>query len=438
MANTEGALVYGAYKYGNIPDVLFKYDRDKDYAGMVIYIQREIAALTYLLRERLPRVKVSSHTPILPEVSERDYIFSLAAQTAEGTENNMEQTIVLSNADARNLQKNDFLQVRGVFYDNAGAWSTTFGATSGPQEVVRVIGVGVAGATTTNVLIRRGWGGDGTGTPSTLATSTSLVMQTSAVSEGSRSRISIGKNITTEQNYIQTFREPYEATDVELDEDTFFKERPEQINANLASMLLMKKIEFGFWSGAKAMATDETTGKVLFTTGGVIPFVPRDATHQINFGSPITAPAFNSVIKDVFSLGGSTEKWLFGGYSFITALNNAFDNKVQLNMPMVDRYHLNIKSFTSSIGGTLHVLPSFALTEMGYDWDAFVLDFGTPSAPYFQYMFMDDIYINTGPNGKGIQANDEFIRKEEFVGKLGLIRRASQYQAHIYGVTQSL
>jgi hypothetical protein len=51
-------------------------------------------------------------------------------------------------------------------------------------------------------------------------------------------------------------------------------------------------------------------------------------------------------------------------------------------------------------------------------------------------MYMDDIYINTGRDGKGIQANDEFIRKEEFVGKIGLIRRAATYQAHIFGVTQ--
>lgn len=439
MPGTEGALISGAYGLNDIPSALLKYDKDKDYAGMVVYIQREIATLTYLIREKLPKVKVSSHEPVLPEVTERSYKFTLAANGPSGSSGVMAQDLTFTNADALNFQKDDYFIVDAIYFNGTATWTTTFSATSGPKEMIRVISVGAAdgaGAGNTYVSVMRGWGGNGSGTPTQITTAMTLVLSTSAAGEGSRSRKSIGKNIVTDTNYVQLFREPYEATDFEMDEDVFFSERPEQVNANLASMLLMKKIEFSLWQNRKGKVADSVTNRILYTTGGVIEFIPKASTNQINYGGILTAPGINSVLKDIIKLGGSTEKWLFGGYSFVTALNNAFDNKILINTGMKQRYGLEIRTLESSLGGAVHVLPSFALTELGYDWEAFVLDLGDASTPYFQYMYMDDIYINTGRDGKGIQDNDEFIRKEEFVGKIGLLRRASAYQAHIYGVTQ--
>jgi len=435
--NTEGAVVRGTYQYGNIPSALLKYDKDKDYAGMVVYIQRQIAALTYLIRERMPRQQVSSHEPTLPEVTERKYKFNLASSSPSGSSTVMVQDWTFVNDDAANLQRNDFLQVDGLFFNGTATWRTTFGATSGQKEMVQVLDVGNAGATNTTVTVLRGYGGTGAGTPTQVTAAMNLILMTSAAGEGSRSRKSIGKNIDTISNYVQLFREPYEATDFEMDEDLFYKERPEQINANLASLLLMKKVEFTAWAGRKNKLTDTATGKVLYTTGGVIGFIPQDASHQISFGGVVTAPGLNSLFTDIFKLGGSTEKFFFTGLSLQAAIGNAFDNKIVLDDGMVERYGLPIRSIETTGGGIVHLVPSFALSELGYDWEGFVLDFGTPDTPYFQYMYMEDIYINTGRDGKGIQGNDEFIRKEEFVGKIGFIRRASQYQAHIYGVTQT-
>lgn len=436
MPGTEGALVTGAYGLNDIPSALLKYDKDKDYAGMIVYIQREIASLTYIVREKLPKVKVDSHEPTLPEVTERSYKFTLASTGPAGASGVMTQTWVFTNENAKNFQKNDFLFVDGMFFNGTATWTSTFAAASGPKECVRIDSVGSAGASNTDVIVERGWGGNGTGTPGQITTSMNLILGTSAAGEASRSRKSIGKNISTDTNYLQLFREPYEATDFEMDEDLFFNERPEQTNANLASLLLMKKLEFTFWQGVKAKRTDNATNKTMYTTGGVIPFVPRDSDHQINFDGPITPTKMNDVLKNIIKLGGSTEKWMWGGYSFVNAVSNAYDNKVMLNQPVSDRYGIKIRTIENSIGGQVNILPSFALTELGYDWEAFVLDLGEPGAPYFQYMYMDDIYINTGRDGKGIQDNDEFVRKEEFVGKIGLLRRAAQYQTHIYGVQQ--
>ena len=434
--NTEGATLTGAYGLGNIPAALLKYDKDKDYAGMIVYIQREIAALTYLVREKMPRVQVTSHEPTLPEVTERSYKFNLYSAGPAGSSTVMTQTWVFADDDAKNFQKNDFLTVDGVYFNGTATWTTTFSATSGDKEQVRILDVGAAssgGTGYTNVTVSRGWSGTGAGTPTQVQTTMNLILSTSAAGEGSRSRKSIGKNMVTDSNYVQLFREPYEATDFEMDEDLFYKERPEQVNANLASLFLLKKIEFSFWMNRKNKVQDTTTGKLLYTTGGVIPFIPKDATHQINYGGVVTAPGFNNLVKTLMLLGGSEEKWFFCGYSLANAISNAFDNKIELNQPLSEKYSLRIKSIESSVGGVVHILPSFALTELGYDSEGFCLDLGNPQTPYFQYMYMDDIYINAGLYGKGIQMPDEFIRKEEFVGKIGLIRRASQYQAHIYG-----
>jgi len=439
--NDEGAVISGAYKLGNIPTALLKYDKDKDYAGIIVYLQKEIAALTYLIRERLPKVQVSSHEPTLAEVSERKYKFNLYSTGPAGSSGVMNQTWVFTDDDAKNLQTDDFFVVDAMYFNGTATWTTTFAAASGSKEQVRVVSVGAAGsggAGYTNVTVQRGWSGNGTGTPGQVTTAMNLILSTSAAGEGSRSRKSVGKNLVTESNFIQLFREPFEATDFEMDEDTFFNERPEQINANLASALLMKKIEFSFWQNMKFKVADTVSGKTLYTMGGVIPFIPKDTTHQINYGGVLTATGLNALANDIAKQGGSIERFLFHGFSFGTALSNAFDNKIQLNMPMVERYGLQIKTIDTHVGLKLHLVPSFALTELGYDWDAFMLDFGTPATPHFQYMYMDDIYINTGRDGKGIQDNDEFIRKEEFVGKIGLIRRAATYQFHVYGVTQTM
>jgi hypothetical protein len=439
-ANSESAVISGTYQLGNVPSALLKYDKDKDYAGMVVYIQRQIAAFTYLIRERLPRQQVTSHEPTLSEVTERAYKFNVYSSGPSGSSTVMVQDLIFTDDKAANLQRGDQLQVDGIYFNGTATWTTTFAAASGPKEVIDVITVGNAGSSSTGytiVTVSRGYGGTGAGTPTQITAAMNLILMTSASGEGSRSRKSIGKNLATASNYVQLFREPYEATDFEMDEELFYKERPEQINANLASLLLMKKIEFTFWGGRAVKTTDTSTGKLKYTTGGIINFIPKDSDHQISFGGVLTAPGLNSLFKDVFLLGGSTEKWLFCGYSFLTALDNAYDNKIQLNMPMVERYGIQIKTIQTSTGGIIHIVPSFALTEMGYDWEAFVLDMGTSETPFIQYMYMEDIYINTGRDGKGIQANDEFIRKEEFVGKLGLILRASQYQSHIYGVTKT-
>ena len=439
-ANDESAVIGGTYQYGNIPSALFKYDKDKDYAGMVVYIQRQIASLTYLIREKLPRQQVSSHEPTLPEVTERKYKFNLGAIGPSGSSGVTSQQLTFTNDDAAGLQKNDFFTVDAIYFNRTATWTTTFAAASGSKETIQVTDVGAADSATTGytyVTVKRGVGGNGTGTPTQIQTTMTLILMTSAVGEGSRSRKSVGKNLATSSNYVQLFREPYEATDFEMDEDLFYKERPEQINANLASLLLMKKVEFTFWQGDAVKTVDNATGKTMYTTGGIINFIPKDTTHQISFGGVATAPGLNSLFKDILLLGGSTEKWMFVGYSLLTAISNAYDNKIQLNEPAVERYGLAIRTIESSVGGVLHLVPSFALTELGYDWEGFVLDFGTPDTPYLQYMYMEDIYINTGRDGKGIQQNDEFIRKEEFVGKIGLIRRASQYHAHVYGFTQT-
>ena len=441
MPGTEGAMVGGAYGLNDIPSALLKYDKDKDYAGMVVYIQRQIAALTYLIREKLPRVKVESHEPVLPEVTERSYRFNLNTSATSHSSGVMNETWVFSNADAQNFQKNDFFQVNGLYYNKTGTWTTTFAAAAGVPEQVRVLEVDNAdsgGTGKTNVYVSRGWGGDGTGTPADVTTAYTLILMTSAVSEGSRSRKSIGKNMSTDTNYVQKFREPYEATDFEMEEDVFFSQRPEQVNANLASLLLMKKIEFSAWGGIRHKVTDTATNKILYTTGGIIDFIPKDSSHQINYGGVLSPTGWNAVLKDIALNGGSTERWVFGGYSAVTALNNAFDNKIRLDVESSNRYKLQIYDFEASVGLRVKIVTSLALTELGYDWDFFVLDFGTPSTPYFQYMYIDDIFINDGKDGKGIQANDEMIRKEEFVGSIGFIRRASQYQAHIYGITQQL
>jgi len=427
-------IISGAFSRSDIPEILLKYDRDKDYAGMIVYLNREIAPLTFLIREKFPRVKVNTYEPVLPEIESHKILFKV---TANGTADQLRTTLKFSNDDAKLLQRNDFLSVDGIYFDGAHTWSTTYGATVGPKEVIRVVEVqseGSGGGTNTNVVVDRGWGGDDTGTTIPVITTTmNLTLITSSVPEASRSRKSIAKTIATEQNFIQTMREPYEATDFELNEDTFFNERPEQVNAKLAEELLMKKIDLMFWGGRKKKIPDAVSGRLMYTSGGVTEFIPKDAAHNLSITeTSATLATMNNVCKSIAELGGSEERWLFGGLGFITTISNLYTNAIAIDQQYLREFGIAIRTIESSAGIKLNLLQSYSLSQLGYDKDAFVLDLGNGTTPYFQYMYMDDIYINAGPNGKGIQNPDEFIRKEEFVASIGLIRRASQYQAHLH------
>jgi hypothetical protein len=429
-------IISGAFSRGDIPEILLKYDRDKDYAGMIVYLNREIAPLTFLIREKFPRVKVNTYEPSLPEIESHKVLFKV---TDNGSQNQLRTTLKFYNDDAKLLQRNDFFSVDGVHFDGVHTWTAkaSYAATSGPKEVIRVVEVqneDSGGSGKTNVVVDRGWGGDGTGsTIPAITTDMKLTLITSSVPEASRSRKSIGKTIATEQNFIQTMREPYEATDFELNEDTFFNERPEQVNAKLAEELLMKKIDLMFWNGRKKKTTDTVSGRPMYTSGGVMEFIPKDAAHNISISkSGATLATMNNACKSIAELGGSEERWLFGGLGFNTIVSNMYANAIAIDQQYLKQFGLAIKTIESSAGIKLNLLQSYSLSQLGYDEEAFVLDLGNGTTPYFQYMYMDDVYINAGPNGKGIQNPDEFIRKEEFVASIGLIRRASQYQAHLY------
>jgi hypothetical protein len=96
---------------------------------------------------------------------------------------------------------------------------------------------------------------------------------------------------------------------------------------------------------------------------------------------------------------------------------------------------MRIHEFVSSAGITFMLYPSYILTQLGMDWAGPIVDFGTSDMPHLSYVYQDDLHINTGPNGQGIQENDADLKKEEFTGTIGLLTRASNYQAYLFNVT---
>jgi hypothetical protein len=437
--NAEGATFAGAYGLVNVPDALWKYDKDKDYAGFLLYTQRGNAQFTYLLREAMAKQKVDSHEPVLPAVSELEWKFYCSGNSARSSAA-LQDIFKFADADAVQLQKDDMF-INTVLFYNGSAYTATESSTNSDPEQIRIMTVGSAGSgggTDTLVTVRRGWGYSIPATPTQVTSAMALMRALPVSGEGSRSRIAISKNITTETTYVQLFRMAYEATDFEMDEDLEYGEevRPEQVNANLALGLLAKEMEISFWVNKEAKVVDPATGRLLYTTGGIMPYIPKDSTHRINYNGVLTIPGMNNLLTTISKNGGSAERWAFCGLQFHTALCNVFESKIRLMDGSIENWGMKIHQFDGSSGITLNLLPSYMLTELGKDWSMYILDFGDAQTPYLQYIYMEDLHINQGANGNGIQGNDERIRKEEFVGQIGLLRRASTYQHYVYGVTQ--
>ena len=409
-----------------------KYDKDK--SKFFIWRERGHAALVHTLITKMAKAEATDPEPKHFEDGYRKFEFAMtAASTSSGGA--LEDIISLATADADQLQTGDLLTVdagSASIWCNIASSVITYGARSTTyttREVIEVISKGAPGGGNVLITVRRGVGATTPTTPPDIPTTTKVWHTGEASEDGAGSRTSFSQNPVVVNNYIEIMRIPYEITDITQAVD-IFGENEWQRKARNARRDFARRCERGFINGHMDRKSG-TGGQYVWYTGGVDEWIPNDAAHRINLGKPLTQTNLNSALVDVF-LTGSEEKLGLCGYGFLGKLGNAMADKLRYNEGLSNDLGLAVNDFTTSGGGVVHFVPDFEMSQTNMHNEAFFLDIN-----YLKYMYLkgNDIHINKGKDGKGLQANDETKTKHEIYGVIGLKRTFADSHFQMYGLS---
>lgn len=446
--NNLGQIVSGAWGPGNIPSELLKYDKDK--AGLLLYIEKGTSKLMRMIHERFGKRDVTSFTPTWFDVGQLDDVLEVTAVQTVDTFTKVR----LSNDHAIQLQPGDLLAVDGLFISDgkvagtAGQYSTTWGPTHRMEEMLLVEDEPVqnsAGDGYAYVTVRRGYINNAisgrvqaqpaaaTSADGYLQPGARLLRMANTQWTGSDVPRGVSKNIEMDSNPLQIMRFAFEQ---QLEADKEKSYQPES-HMTIAQKLALKRMayemEYRALYGAPIKEAQGNSWR--YATGGLFHYVDNVIDYSKN-GAVTTMDWMSfqrNVMAPLFELGGSGSKTAFCSIEQFAELGTLLWNKVSItiNESWSKGFGFEVFKITGG-GGELNVVPSWVYGRNKFrSSQMLVLDFG---GPYFKVDVMEDIHINKGPNGAGLQLPGQRITKYEYVGITGLQRRAKQYHAIISGL----
>ena len=183
------------------------------------------------------------------------------------------------------------------------------------------------------------------------------------------------------------------------------------------------EIEKAFWFSEKKSDTTGTQGHPRRATGGILEHINSGNSYVQNQGGPLTAPDFNTFLREGFTYG-SDEKMLFAGGLTLQAINEMTRGQIQTK-PLETTYGIKISQWVTAFGkvNIVHT-PIFVEDYAGY---AFLLDI---ECYKYRYMNGRDTTLQTN-----IQANDTDGQVDQYLTECGLQRNQSPRQALLLGVT---
>lgn len=180
-------------------------------------------------------------------------------------------------------------------------------------------------------------------------------------------------------------------------------------------------IERAFWFGEKKSTTG-TQGLPERATGGILEFINSGGSYVQDQGGILTAPDFNTFLREGFTYG-SGQKYLICGGVIIQAINEFARGQITMR-PNETSYGMQIGEYTTSFGkiNLIHN-PLLVGDYAGY---GFLLDMDC-----FKYRYMDGRDTKLMTN---IQANDTDGEIDQFITECGLERKQASKCALIKGV----
>lgn len=446
--NDLGQVIAGAWGPGNIPNELLKYDKDK--AGLLLFLERGTSRMMHMIHERFGKRDVTSFRPTWFDVNQLDDVFN-ALETQ--TQTTFKQ-IKMTNDQAIQLQPGDLLAVDGLFCADgaaggtAGTYSRVWSTTHRMEEMILVEREPIkdsAGAGYAYVHVRRGYINNYTtgrinAEPAAAASADGYLQENDRLLKmantqwtGSDAPRGVSKNIEVDSNPLQIMRFAFEEQVEASKEQTFQKESHMNISQKLALKRMAYEMEYRALYGTPIIEQEGNSHR--YATGGLFHYIQNVVDYSA--GGTVTSMdwmAFQrNTMAPLFELGGSGSKVAFCSISQFTNLASLLWNKVtiSINEGWSKAFKFEIYKIAGG-GGELNIVPSWVYGRNKFRANQMlVLDFG---GPYFKVDVMEDIHINKGPNGAGLQLPGQRIKKYEYVGITGLQRRARQYHAIVTGL----
>lgn len=479
QTQSEGDIWAGLATSGTIPERLIK--RGIDNMGIMAYITKGPAKFLRIMTERFPKAKnVSTREHKVHELNELDRIIDV---TVASNGNDYHATFGVSNKHAAQLQANDVLFVKGLYCfiqgtttyagqvsaDNSTilgqrldyrtgiqptgvVYSTTYGIQGTDAfidyEQMLVVNVGdpdSAGVGSTTVQVYRAFTGPGandlggglvsralvqtaltgaTESTGVITTALKLLRGLPTFPEGTGAPKGFHANPVIDNNFTQEFKYAVEQTNESTIETTWLGKTQLEINKLLRMKQAALDLERAFLFSRKTKTMDRF-GRVQYTMGGVVEFIPKDADHiQTYQGANLTYQGLLDMGEKIFNLGGGMTRDMYVGLTLYTELKKAFYSSgyLRYNKEESARFDVPIETI-EACGGSLNIIPLWTMQECGFATKAIVLDMSVPS---FQPVTHADWDMKVE---KDIANKGEQIYKEQWIGMKGLERRYAQYQS---------
>lgn len=181
-------------------------------------------------------------------------------------------------------------------------------------------------------------------------------------------------------------------------------------------------IERAFIWGSKDSSTGPN-GHPMYYTGGVLEFVEGGNSYVQSQGGPLTAPDFNTFLREGFTYGDNTKLLMAGGV-VLQAINEFARGQIVM-APLSESYGMRIGHYVTPFG-EINIVHNPLMVEE-YAGYAFLLDMEC-----LRYRFMNNrdtkLYTN-------VQAPDVDGEIDQWVTEAGLERNHSAKCALLKGVT---
>jgi len=258
-----------------------------------------------------------------------------------------------------------------------------------------------------------------------------LLRGTPTFLEGTQAPNGVYKNPESDNNFTQEFKYAAEKTRESDIPKLNIKMKPMDINKHLVSRRMNRDIDVAMLFNKKGMTS--RAGKEEYIVGGVHEFIIKDPLHYLIYqGNSLSWPGWLDMGKSIFGLGGGEERVIWTSITVDAELRKMFynDQHMRFNPSMSQKFNMEVNSIVVS-GGTLHIIPMQIMEESGFESEMICLDMTKPDA--FEPVTNEgwDMFVDKGPNGRGIQEPGVMIYKEQIIGMKGLMRRYRPYHCII-------
>lgn len=227
--------------------------------------------------------------------------------------------------------------------------------------------------------------------------------------------------VSKETNYTQIFKTSIAVSGTEKEADVYGPKDLVYQRAKKGTEHALD-IEKAFWFGEKKSDTGGTQGHPRRSTGGILEFINAGNSYVQNQGGLLTAPDFNTFLREGFTYGNDT-KYLFCGGVVLQAINEMARGQIQMR-PLEKSYGMQIGEYVTAFGTVRLVQnPLFVQEYAGY---GFLLDMEC-----FRYRYMNNRDTKLETN---IQAPDVDGEVDQYISEVGLERKQAPRCALIKGV----